>query len=48
MRLRLLALSHFKSDNNRAEIARMLNMSRRIINEWFVVVDYLTEQQALS
>ncbi len=31
MRLRLLAVSHFKSGKNRAEIARMLNMSRRIV-----------------
>lgn len=34
MRLRLLAVSHFKSGKNKAEIARMLNISRRIVNEW--------------
>ena len=33
MRLRLLAVSHFKSGKNRAEIARMLNISRRILVE---------------
>ena len=41
MRLRLLAISHFKSGKNRAEIARMLNMSRRIVNEW--VANYLSK-----
>ena len=30
MRLRLLAVPHFKSGKNRAEIARMLNISRII------------------
>lgn len=41
MRLHLLAVSHFKSGKNRAEIARMLNMSRRIVNEW--VTNYLSK-----
>ena len=41
MRLRLLAVSHFKSGKNRAEIARMLNMSRRIVNDW--VASYLSK-----
>jgi transposase len=41
MRLRLLAVSHFKSDKNRAEIARMLNISRRIVNDW--VANYLSK-----
>lgn len=40
MRLRLLAVSHFKSGKNRAEIARMLNISRRIVNDW--VANYLS------
>ena len=42
MRLRLLAVSHFKSGKNRAEIARMLNMSRRIVNDW--VANYLSKE----
>jgi transposase len=41
MRLRLLAVSHFKSGKNRAEIARMLNISRRIVNTW--VGNYLNK-----
>ena len=41
MRLRLLAVSHFKSGKNRTEIARMLNMSRRIVNDW--VASYLSK-----
>ena len=40
MRLRLLAVSHFKSGKNRTEIARMLNISRRIVNNW--VANYLS------
>ncbi len=41
MRLRLLAVSHFKSGKNRAEVARTLNISRRIVNDW--VANYLSE-----
>jgi len=41
MRLHLLAVSHFKSGKNRAEVGRMLNISRRIINDW--VGNYLSE-----
>ena len=41
MRLRLLAVSHFRSGKNRSEIARMLNISRRIVNEW--VANYLSK-----
>ena len=41
MRLRLLAVSYFKSGKNRAEIARMLNISRRIVNTW--VTNYLSK-----
>jgi len=41
MRLRLLAVSHFKSGKNRAEVARMLNISRRIVNNW--VANYLSK-----
>lgn len=41
MRLRLLAVSHFKSGKNRAEVARTLNISRRIVNHW--VANYLSK-----
>jgi len=41
MRLRLLAVSHFKSGMNRTEIARMFNISVRIVNEW--VANYLSK-----
>jgi len=41
MRLRLLAVSHFKSGKNRAEVARMLNISRRVVNDW--VANYLNK-----
>ena len=34
MRMCLLALSHVKSSANKAETARYLKVSRRIINEW--------------
>ena len=34
MRMRLLALAHFKAGKNRAEVARTLNVSRRMVNEW--------------
>lgn len=39
MRMRLLAVAHFKSGKNRAEVARMLNVSRRMVNQW--VANYL-------
>ena len=32
MRLRLLAVAHFKAGKNRAAVARMLNVSRRMVN----------------
>ena len=41
MRLRLLAVSHFKSGKNRSEVARTLNISRRIVNDW--VANYISE-----
>ena len=41
MRLRLLAVSHFKSGKNRTEVARTFNISRRIVNDW--VANYLNE-----
>jgi transposase len=39
MRLRLLAVAYFKSGNNRTQVSRMLNVSRRMVNEW--VANYL-------
>ena len=41
MRLRLLAVSHFKAGKNRAEVAKTLNISRRIVNDW--VANYLSQ-----
>jgi len=32
--MRLLVLSHVKSGANKAETARYLKVSRRIVNEW--------------
>ena len=40
MRMRLLAVTHFKAGKNRARVARMLNVSRRMVNDW--VANYLT------
>jgi transposase len=34
MRMRLLAVAHFKAGNNKADVARTLNVSRRMVNEW--------------
>ena len=39
MRMRLLAVAHFKAGKNRAYVARTLNVSRRMVNEW--VANYL-------
>lgn len=39
MRMRLLAVAHFKADKNRAHIARMMNVSRRMVNDW--IANYL-------
>lgn len=39
MRIRLLAVAHFKAGKNRAEVARTLSVSRRIVNDW--VASYL-------
>jgi transposase len=39
MRTRLLAVDHFKTDKNRAHVARILNVSRRMVNDW--VANYL-------
>lgn len=39
MRMRLLAVAHFKAGKNRAKVARTLNVSRRMVNEW--VANYL-------
>jgi transposase len=34
MRMRLLAVAHFKADKNKADVARTFNVSRRMVNEW--------------
>jgi transposase len=34
MRKRLIAVAHFKAGENRVEVARSLNVSRRMVNEW--------------
>ena len=34
MRMRLLAVAHFKAGKNKADVARTLNVSRRRVNEW--------------
>ena len=34
MRMRLLAIAHFKAGKNKAAVARTLNVSRRMVNEW--------------
>jgi transposase len=39
MRMRLLAVAHFKAGKNRADVARTLNVSRRMVNDW--VANYL-------
>lgn len=39
MRMRLLAVAHFKGGKNRSKVARMLNVSRRMVNDW--VANYL-------
>ena len=39
MRIRLLAVAHFKAGKNRACVARTLNVSRRMVNDW--VASYL-------
>ena len=39
MRMRLLAVAHFKAGKNRAQVARTLNVSRRMVNQW--VANYL-------
>ena len=39
MRMRLLAVAHFKVGKNRAQVAITLNVSRRMVNEW--VANYL-------
>jgi transposase len=37
--MRLLAVAYFKAGKNRVKIARTLNVSRRMVNEW--VAKYL-------
>ncbi|MBL4630187.1 MAG: helix-turn-helix domain-containing protein [Paraglaciecola sp.] len=37
--MRLLAVAHFMASKNRAAVARTLNVSRRMVNEW--VANYL-------
>jgi transposase len=32
--MRLLAVAHFKAGKNKADVARTLNVSRRMVNEW--------------
>ena len=39
MRMRLLAVAYFKAGKNKAAVARTLNVSRRMVNEW--VANYL-------
>jgi DNA-binding transcriptional regulator LsrR (DeoR family) len=39
MRMRLLAVAHFNAGKNKADVARTLNFSRRMVNEW--VANYL-------
>lgn len=39
MRMRLLAVAHFRSGKSKADVARTLNVSRRMVNEW--VANYL-------
>ena len=34
MRMRLLAVAHFKDGKNRTQVANMLSVSRRMVNEW--------------
>jgi transposase len=34
MRMRLLPVAHFKAAKNKAIVARTLNVSRRMVNEW--------------
>ena len=34
MRMRLLAVAHFKAGKNKADVARTLNVSKRMVNEW--------------
>jgi len=34
MRMRLLAVAHIKAGKNKADVARTLNVSRRMVNEW--------------
>lgn len=34
MRIRLLAVAHFKPGKNKTDVARTLNVSRRMVNEW--------------
>jgi transposase len=34
MRMRLLAVAHFKASKNKTDVARTLNVSRRMVNEW--------------
>ena len=41
LKLRYLAVQKFKADDSRALIARTLNVSRRLVNEW--VSTYLSE-----
>tara|TARA_R100000789_G_C2951696_1_gene135211 strand:- start:44 stop:229 length:186 start_codon:yes stop_codon:yes gene_type:complete len=33
MRMRLLAVAHFKAGKNKAEVARTLNVSRRMVSD---------------
>jgi transposase len=34
MRMRLLAVAHIKAGKNKADVARTLNVSRRMVNDW--------------
>lgn len=41
LRIRLLAIAHFKEGQNKAQIARLLKVSRRMVNLW--VSKYLSD-----
>jgi transposase len=34
IRMRLLVVAHFKAGKNKADVAKTLNFSRRMVNEW--------------
>jgi DNA-binding transcriptional regulator YiaG len=36
MRMRLFAIARFKAGKNKAAVARTLNVSQRMVNEWLM------------